>query len=51
MQNVIIETMGDNLYHLYDEAGSIVEPDFNTYDEAWSWAINNKCNVVESFNI
>lgn len=51
MEKVIIETMEDDLYHLFDEAGSIVEPDFNTYDEAWSWAIENGYNVVESFYI
>lgn len=47
---VVIEQMGDNLFHLYDSAGSMVEGDFDTYEEAEQWAKDNDYLVVSSFN-
>jgi len=47
---VVIEQMDDELYHIYDESGGMVEPDFESYEEAYYWAIDNGYTVVEYFN-
>ncbi len=48
---VIIEQMEDELFHLYDESGSLIEGDFDTWDEANQWAIDNDKEIVELFNL
>ena len=51
MEKVVIEQMSDDLFHIYNEAGQIVEPDFNTHEEATQWAVDNQYEVVDSFNV
>jgi len=48
---VVVEEMGDDFFHLYNENGDIVEADFPTYEEAEEYAGENGFVVVQSFNV
>lgn len=50
-EKVVIEQMEDDLYHIYNEAGQIIEADFDSYEEAKQYANDNNFIVVNSFHI
>lgn len=50
MERLIIIDNEDK-YDLYNEAGQMVECDFDTYQEAGQWAIDNGYYIVTLFNV
>jgi len=50
-KKVIIEFMEDGLWHLYNNAGQIEEPDFKTHEEAEEFATQNDYEIVNSFSV
>lgn len=50
-KRIIVELMCDELYHIYDESGSCIEPDFETEEEALKYATDNGYHPVENFNL
>ena len=49
--NRVIIDETDGLYSLYDEAGGCVEADFDSYEEAEQYALDNGMEVVDLFGI
>lgn len=48
--DVIIEDFGDTC-SIVDINGCTIEPDFDSYEEAEMWAIDNNYNILYGFNI
>jgi hypothetical protein len=49
-QKVRIEEF-DDTYSIVEESGQTIEPDFETHEEAETWAIDNNYTLVDTFFI